>query len=335
LTNHDAISQTAAVAVVAVVIIAAIAGVWLMQSSEQEAQRAMTISTTTSLYDTGLLEDVIGPAFKNSTGIELHFIAKGTGAAIQDAKNGVADAILVHARSSEQAFLQDGYGVDRKIIAYNFFAIVGPADDPAGIRNMTPTQALQTIVSEGRNNTGANETLWASRDDGSGTNSKEKDLWKAAGYTYDGVKNESWFRSTGSGMGDTLNYCNNVGAYTLADMGTYLKYEKDGLISLEVLVEDGAELINIYSIITINPEKIPDKDFEGAQLLTRWLVSDEGQQLIGNYGVAEYGRPLFYPAVSILEQGNGTMYNLLMTYGFINGTECPMAYQSMPFFGAS
>jgi len=326
IEDKRAISQGVWLAIVAVLLLSIIGLSWYFQTAQQTEQRVLTISTTTSLYDTGLLENAIAPAFKEKTGIELHFIPKGTGAAIQDAKNGAADAIIVHARSKEIAFMEEGYGVNRKVIAYNFFAIVGPENDPAGIRGLSPVEALKKIVEEGRKG----NAIWVSRDDGSGTNVKEIALWKKAGFNYDEIKNEPWFRNTGTGMGKTLNYCNNVRAYTLSDMGTYLKYRKDGLIDLDVLVDEGEELINIYSIIVVNLEKF-NKDFDGAMLLAKWLVSEEGQKIIGEYGVKEYGRPLFYPAVEVLEKGSGDIYNWIVKYGFIedNGvwTECPEKYR--------
>jgi|Deesub1362A_J573_1020465.scaffolds.fasta_scaffold00059_5 tungstate transport system substrate-binding protein len=314
-------------AFIAIVLLLLVVGnvIWYYQSI-QHRERVLTISTTTSLYDTGLLENIIAPTFKKETGIELRFIPKGTGAAIQDAKNGVADAIMVHARSKEVAFMKEGYGVNRKVFAYNFFAIVGPTNDPAGIKGMTPIDALKKIVEEGRKG----NAIWVSRDDGSGTNTKEIALWKKAGFDYAKIKNEEWFRNTGSGMGQTLNYANNVKGYTLTDMGTYLKYRKDSLIELEILVNKGEELINIYSIILVNPEKYK-KDFDGAMKLVKWLVSEKGQEIIGNYGKEEYGAPLFFPIVGILKNGSGDLHNWIVKYGSIKDgnmlTECPKRYR--------
>ncbi|AGK60567.1 ABC-type tungstate transport system, permease component [Archaeoglobus sulfaticallidus PM70-1] len=323
--NDKALSQKAWL-LIAVILVAGIVGVaWYSQTTKQAEERVLTISTTTSLYDTGLLEDAIAPAFKDATGIELHFIPKGTGAAIQDAMNGAADAIIVHARSKEIEFMENGYGVNRKIIAYNFFVIVGPENDPAGIKGLSPVEALKKIVEEGRKG----NAIWVSRDDGSGTNTKEIALWEKAGYNYSEIKKESWFRNTGTGMGKTLNYCNNVRAYTLSDMGTYLKYRMDGLIDLAVLVDKGEELINIYAIIVVNPEKF-NKDFDGAMELVKWLTSREGQKTIGEYGVERYGRQLFYPAVEVLEKKSGNIYHWIVKYGFIENnvwSECPAKYR--------
>ncbi len=303
-----------------------IVGVGYFIQTQHQKHEALTVSTTTSLYDTGLLEDAIAPAFREKTGIELRFIPKGTGAAILDARQGVADAIMVHARSKELRFMKDGYGVDRKVFAYNFFLIVGPEDDPAGIRGLPPAEALEKIASAGK----AGKARWVSRDDGSGTNTKEIQLWKKAGYNYSEIKDEQWFVSTGSGMGNTLRYTSSVRGYTLTDRGTYLKFKKDGLIDLVPLVDRGEELINVYSIIIVNPEKFK-KDFNGAIKLEKWLISEEGQRIIGDFGKDTYGEPLFYPAIGVLESGRGDTVKWIVKYGFMedNGiyTECPRDFR--------
>lgn len=309
------------VALIAVLLI--IVAAWYFTTPKE---RVLTISTTTSLYDTGLLEDAIAPTFKKETGITLRFIPKGTGAAIQDAKHGLADAIIVHARNKEIEFMKEGYGVNRKVFAYNFFVIVGPSNDPASIRGMNPIEALKKIAEAGRDG----RAIWVSRDDGSGTNVKEISLWKAAGFEYEVLRKEIWFRSTGTGMGKTLLYTNNIKAYTLSDIGTYLKYRKDGLIDLDLLVNDGGELMNVYSIIITNPEKF-NRDYEGAILLSKWLTGEEGQKIIAGYGLEEYGIPLFYPVVGVLRNGSGTTYEWIVKHGFIQDgsvmTECPDDYR--------
>lgn len=303
-----------------------------------EKPKVLTISTTTSLYDTGILENVVAPAFKEKYNIELRFIPKGTGGAILDAKSGASDAIIVHALSKERAFMDEGYGVNRKVFAYNFFVIVGPKDDPAGIRGLSVSEALKKIVDYGRSH--PDQLVWVSRDDGSGTNTKEISLWKNAGFEFEALKNESWFGTTGAGMGNTLLYTSERKAYTLSDIGTYLKYQKEGKIDLDVLVDKGEELINVYAIIIISPEKIPGKDFEGAMLLAEWLTSEEGQKAIAEYGKEEFGRPLFYPAVPVLQSQKGDVFKWILKYGFIKDgdkyTECPTKFRynsgNMSFF---
>jgi len=316
------------------ILVLIIAAAFVLQHQAQSQVRVLTISTTTSLYDTGLLEEAIAPAFKEKYGIELHFIPKGTGAAIQDAKNGVSDAIMVHARSKELKFMEEGYGVNRKVFAYNFFVIVGPEDDPAGIKGLSPVEALKKIAQAGREE----KAIWVSRDDGSGTNTKEIALWKMAGFDYSQIKNESWFVATGTGMGATLNYANTKKAYTLSDTGTFLKYRKEGLIDLEALVDKGEELINVYAIILINPEKF-DKDFEGAKTLANWLTSEEGQRIIGEFGKEKFGKPLFYPIVEVLKERKEPYFSWIAKYGLMEDdgmiTECPKKFrygEGMNFF---
>jgi len=186
-------------------------------------KRRLFVSTTTSLYDTGLL-DIIEKDYESTSNVDLQIVAAGTGIAIQHAKNGDADVILVHSPSMEKTFLEEGYGVNRKIIAYNFFTIVGPENDPAGILGKNATEAFKSLVAYGdslSDQSGATK-IWFSRGDNSGTHSKEQSLWKAAGYNYTLISEKPWYASTGAGMGDTLNVADQKSAYTLSDIGTYL-----------------------------------------------------------------------------------------------------------------
>lgn len=288
----------------------------------------LVVSTTTSLYDTGLL-DKIESQFEAKYPIDIYFISAGTGIAITYAQRGDADMILVHAPSSELAFLEGGYGVCRKIIAYNFFVIVGPEQDPVGIRALSPTEALSSIVQAGRRG----EALWVSRGDDSGTHSKEKELWAAAGFSWAELREEQgWYRESGTGMGKTLQIANEYSAewptYTLADTGTYLKYYMDGLIDLAVVVEEGKELLNVYSTIAANPEQNPEANFEAAITFIKFLVSEEGQQIIAEYGQETYSQPLFYPAVPLLGGNtNSTLVGWIEEFAYFDGQECPSAYQ--------
>ena len=309
-----------------IIVLALAGGLLLYNYQMQENVRHLTVSTTTSLYDTGLL-DIIAERFKKEHGIEMQFIPKGTGAAIQDAKNGVCDVIIVHAKSRELEFMEEGYGVNRKVFAYNFFVIVGPKDDPAGIKGLPPAEALKKIAKAGREG----KAIWITRDDGSGTNTKEINLWKLAGYDYSEIKNERWIYGTGTGMGETIRVVDNKNAYTLADTATYLKYSKEGIIkNLDVLVDSGSELINIYSVILINPDKY-NKNYEDAKLLSKWLIGEDGQKVLEEFGKEEYGEPLFKPIVGILENKREPYLNWILKYGFIedNGvlTECPKEFR--------
>ncbi len=302
-------------------VIISAAGTSYYISSISREKRTLVISTTTSLYDTGLLE-AIEKRFEEKYPIDLYFISVGTGLAIQHAMRGDADVILVHAPSKELKFLEAGYGVNRKIIAYNFFVIVGPESDPAGIRGLSVEEALKKIVDAGRRGV----AVWISRGDESGTHTKEKILWSYAGFSWSSLKDEPWFLETGSGMGKTLLVANEREGYTLSDIGTYLKYYGAGLIKLKVLVEQGKELLNVYSVIAVNPDKVPKVNFRDAMIFIKFLTSDEGQKIIENFKV--YGYSLFYPAVKLLRENvNSEVVQWIKEYAYFNGTECPVKYR--------
>lgn len=282
----------------------------------------LIISTTTSLYDTGLL-DAIENAFEARYPIDLNFISVGTGIAIKHAERGDADLILVHAPAQELKFLTDGIGVNRKVIAYNFFAIVGPETDPAKITEVPPSEALQKIVESGRDG----NTLWISRGDNSGTHSKEKALWTTSGFDWETLSKESlWYINAGSGMGATLKIAEEMSAYTLADMGTYLKYYKDDLISLKVLASQGKELLNVYSAIAVNPTLHSNVNFKGAMTFIKFLISEDGQQITAQYGKDTYDQSLFDPAVKNLEE-NTNQAKWIREFAFFDSYECPPEYR--------
>ena len=293
-------------------------------------KRSLIISTTTSLYDTGLLE-MLEKEFEAAHQVDIRIISAGTGIAIQHAEKGDADVILVHSPSMEKTFLEEGVGVCRKIIAYNFFVIVGPASDPAKINGTDAITALKRIVDYGRNQT---DRIWISRGDNSGTHSKEQSLWKTAGYNYATLSKESWYASAGSGMGATLVMTEQFSAYTLADTGTYLAYYKAGTISLKPLISQGKDLLNVYSVIAVVPSLPANKtiheeiNFRDTIDFIKYLVSDDGQQIIENYGKAQYGESLFYGAVKLLAQDSTSgIAQWIREYAFFNGTECPPEYR--------
>jgi len=299
-------------------------------------KQRVVVATTTSLFDTGLLDEVENE-FEIKYNIDLCFVSVGTGIAIEFARRGDADMILVHSPPSEFSFLEEGYGVNRKIVAYNFFEIVGPETDPAGVDGSSPIEALSKIVSAGRNA----EASWISRGDNSGTHSKEKALWKAAGFNWTEIRDEtSWFIETGSGMGNTLKTANEMsargsGAYTITDKGTFVAYSnanQNQIPNLRELVTQGSQLLNVYSAIAVNKTLHPQTSFEGATSFIKYLISEEGQQLVGDYGTAEYGQPLFYPAAEPLaEDTNPTVAQMIRDYAFFEGSECPEQYrQSHP-----
>lgn len=314
-----------------VIIVAAITSVASVGSTaiylNMTAKQKLVIATTTSLFDTGLLDEV-EIQFEAKHNIDVYFVSVGTGIAIKFAQRGDADIILVHSPSSELAFLEGGYGVNRKIIAYNFFEIVGTEIDPAGIGGLSPIEALSKIVYAGRNS----ETLWVSRGDNSGTHSKEKALWVAAGFNWTEIKNEtSWFIETGSGMGNTLRTANQLSAYTLADIGTFLAYsnaDPNLVPNLTELVTQGQQLLNVYSAIAVNQTLHPQANFEGAITFIGYLTSQEGQQLIEEYEIDKYGQSLFHPAVNLLKSNtNPTMAQMIRDHAFFEGLECPPQYR--------
>jgi len=287
------------------------------------SKKKLVISTTTSLYDTELLDTVEDQFETKYPTIDLYFISVGTGLAITHARRGDADMILVHAPSKELAFMESGYGTCRKIVAYNFFAIVGPDTDPANIRDLPPIQALSNIVKAGRDE----EAKWISRGDDSGTHTKEKLFWATAGFNWTLLREEGWYEEAGAGMGKTLQVADNLDAYTLADMGTYLKYHKDGIITLKTLVTQGEELLNVYSAIAGNRTKHSHINFDEAITFIKFLVSEEGQEIIGNFGKDVYGQRLFYPAVDPLKQSTDqTVVQWIRNYAFFYGYECPPEY---------
>jgi tungstate transport system substrate-binding protein len=300
------------------------------------AKRRLIISTTTSLYDTGLLDE-IEKNYEATHNVDINIISAGTGIAIQHAKNGDVDVILVHAPSLEKTFLEDGYGVNRKIIAYNFFTIIGPRDDPAGIEGKTAKDTLKSIVAYGESlpDQSGQTKIWVSRGDNSGTHTKEQSLWKAAGYNYTLISAEPWYASVGSGMGDTLNVADQKSAYTLADIGTYLKFWKDGIISLVSLLTEEKSLLNVYSVMAVN-QTVPANqtlheriNYADAMDFIKYLVSDETQQFIENYGKATYEQSLFYGAVQPLKNDSPQpIVSWIKDSAFFDGSECPPQYRN-------
>ena len=307
-----------------VIALTAAGSFYVLQPEGKKGKRSLVVFTTTSLYDTGILDE-IEDAFEAENPIDLRFISAGTGLAITHAQRGDADMILVHAPSREHIFLEDGYGVCRKIVAYNFFSIVGPTSDSAGIMDLTPTEALKALVESGR----AGEAVWVSRGDDSGTHSKEKEMWAEAGFDVATLREEAWYREAGTGMGGTLRMAEEFGAYTLTDIGTYLKYPKEELVTLEVMVGTGEELINVYSAIAVNPESNADTNFDDAVTFIEYLISEEGQSIFAQYGIDTYGTALFNPAVKLLETDSDPVtVSWIEAAAYFDGSECPEAYRT-------
>ncbi len=252
----------------------------------------LRLATTTSTADSGLL-DYILPDFQNKYNVRVDVVAVGTGQALEIGSKGDADVVLVHARKSEDQFVADGQARERFDVMYNDFIVVGPKDDPAKIGGLTSAQdAFKALM--------AAQATFASRGDKSGTNTKELSIWSSSGITP--TKELAWYKALGQGMGETLTFANEQGAYTLTDRGTYLSM-KDQLPNLVVLVggnslEENKDktLLNPYGVMAVNPDKHPGVNYDLALKFIQWLTSPEVQQKIGDYGKDKFGQSLFYPS---------------------------------------
>lgn len=252
----------------------------------------LVLATTTSTYDSGLLQAIL-PAFEAQYDATVEAVAVGTGQALELGRNGDADVVLVHARTLEDEFVAEGYGVNRQDVMYNDFVIVGPPNDPAGIRGMTDVAAALGQLA-------ATESQFVSRGDNSGTHNREQALWEASGL--DLTETESgytqpigeWYLSIGQGMGATLTLANEQLAYTLTDRGTFLSRQLEG-IDLEIMVEGDSRLFNPYGVIAVNAELHPNVNAAGAAAFIDWLTSIETQAAISEYGTDTFGMPLFVP----------------------------------------
>jgi tungstate transport system substrate-binding protein len=286
----------------------------------------LIVSTTTSLYETGVL-DALKTKFENEyANMNVSFISQGTGLAIQTAMRGDADMIMVHAPTSEYQFLNGSYGVNRKILAYNFFIIVGPSNDPARIAGLGAKEALMAIRAAGLNGT----ALWVSRGDNSGTYTKEVSLWKSVGVDVKELRTEKWYVEAGSGMTATLQLANEKRAYTLSDTGTYLENFDKHNIDLVTLISASKSLLNVYSAIADNPNNpnMTHTNFAGAMQFIKYLVSDDGQNVFANYGVSQYGQALFSPYIPLAaSQSNQTLLSWIRSYAFFQGSECPPQFR--------
>ena len=249
-------------------------------------QERLRVATTTSLYDTGLWGH-LEPMFEKKYDVELDVLYAGTGIALEYGKRGDVDVITVHSKAREEAFVEEGYGIERVPFAYNYFLIVGPDNDPAGIKGMSPEDAFRKLYDSGA-------APFISRGDDSGTHGKEKAIWASAGFDYEDVTTAGeWYVEAGRGMGPTLLMASEKNGYTLTDMGTFLAYK--GQINLVPIVDKGSILLNVYSAIAVNPDKNPKVKSEMAENLVNFLTSTEIQKLLGDYGVKQYGMPLFNP----------------------------------------
>ena len=241
----------------------------------------LLLVSTTSTQDSGLL-DVLLPAFTEKTGYKVQLVAVGSGQALKIGEDGNADVILLHSPAAEKEFIANGFGIDRRLVMHNDFVIVGPPSDPAKIRGKNPVEALQEIFDSG--------ATFVSRGDESGTHVKELALWKNAELDPAG---QDWYLETGQGQGATLSIASEKSGYGLTDRGTFLAYKSN--VDLEILVEGDPFLLNVYHVLTVNPEKWPNINLKGAKAFSDFITSSEGQKIIGGFGIKEYGQPLFFP----------------------------------------
>jgi tungstate transport system substrate-binding protein len=245
-------------------------------------EKSIVVASTTSTQDSGLFGHIL-PLFKQKTGIDVKVIAQGTGQALETARRGDADVVFVHAKAQEEKFITDGFGVKRYPVMYNDFVLIGPKDDPAGVKGEKEvTAAFKGIKDKGAS--------FVSRGDKSGTHTAELNLWKAAGI--DIAKDKGpWYKEIGQGMGAALNTAASMNGYVLADRGTWLSFKNRG--DLEILVERDRRLFNQYGIILVNPAKHSHVKADLGQAFIDWVVAPEGQQAIADYKIN--GQQLFFP----------------------------------------
>jgi len=256
-----------------------IAAASVLLSPAHAEQKILRLATTTSTDNSGLLKYLL-PVFEKNSGYKVQVIAVGTGKALRMGQDGDADVLLVHAPPAEEKFMAGEYGVNRRYVMYNDFIIVGPKNDPAGIRGIKDAKTALEKIARTR-------SVFISRGDDSGTNKKEKELWKETGIQPQG----DWYKAAGQGMGKVLLMTDELRGYTLVDRGTWLSMQ--GKVGLRILVQGDQQLFNPYHVIAVNPARYPDANYTGAMALISWLTSIEGQHLVAQFRVN--GQELFVP----------------------------------------
>jgi len=263
-------------------VLAGVALALTMAVNPAAAEDSIIVQSTTSTQNSGLYDHIL-PMFEDETGIKVNVVAVGTGQALENGRRGDGDVLLVHAKPAEEKFVAEGYGVERHDVMYNDFVIVGPADDPAGVKDMDDAPAALAKIAE-------EEAVFASRGDDSGTHKKEMSLWDVAGVDPSEASG-TWYRETGSGMGATLNTGTGMDAYVMTDRATWISFGNKG--DHEILVEGDPALFNQYGVIMVNPEKHPNVNVDAAQTFIDWILSEEGQSAIASFEVQ--GQQLFTP----------------------------------------
>ena len=255
--------------------------VTLFACNAMAASKTVILTTTTSTQDSGLL-DLLVPMFEKQTGYAVKTVSVGTGQALALGGRGEADVVLVHAPETEKKYVAEGSMINRRLVMHNDYIIVGPAADPARIRGLKKATDAFHRIAEAR-------AIFLSRGDNSGTHIVEKNLWTQAGISPEG----NWYLQSGQGMGQTLGIAFEKLAYTLTDRGTYLAFKKRA--TLEILVERDRPLLNIYSVMEVNPSRFPKVNASGGKAFADFMVSAEAQAVIKTFGVEKFGEPLFFP----------------------------------------
>ncbi|MBX2853518.1 MAG: substrate-binding domain-containing protein [Rhodobacteraceae bacterium] len=264
-------------------IAAAVALMAGVAAERAAAEDAIIVQSTTSTKNSGLYDHIL-PMAKAATGVTVNVVAVGTGQAIKNARNCDGDVLLVHAKSAEKTFVEEGFGVKRFDLMYNDFVIVGPPDDPAHVTGSSSAVKALSMISA------SSKALFASRGDDSGTHKKERWLWKLAGVDPSAASGQ-WYRETGSGMGATLNAGLGMGAYVMTDRATWIAFKNKG--GYQIVVEGDNAMLNQYGVILVSPEKCPEVKAVPGQKFINWLISAEGQAAIGGYRLE--GKQLFFP----------------------------------------
>lgn len=264
------------------IVSGALLGAVLLTVPALAEDRSILLQSTTSTANSGLY-DAILPQFTDTTGIKVNVVAVGTGQAIKNAQNGDGDVLLVHAKSAEEKFVAEGYGIERFDVMYNDFIIVGPPADPASISGTRDAASALAAIADA-------EAVFASRGDNSGTHTKEISLWKSA-HVDPSKGSGTWYRETGSGMGATLNAAVGMRAYALTDRGTWISFKNKG--NYRTLVEGDDDLFNQYGVILVSPERHPNVKQAEGQAFIDWILSDAGQAAIASYKLE--GEQLFFP----------------------------------------
>ena len=277
---------------VVTLVLALVGAVTFSPTAARQFNPELILATTTSTQDSGLL-DVLVPEFQRQSGYNVKTISVGTGQAMALGERGEADVLLVHAPDSEKKWMESGHGVDRKLVMYNDFVIVGPPSDPISLAGATSAvEAMQKIA--------ANGVLFVSRGDNSGTHQLELKVWKDAGFD---PKGTPWYQEAGQGMGAVLTIANEKEAYTITDRGTYLA--RKATLDLTILAEGYQSFLNVYHVMVVNPEKGRHVNVDGARAFAEFMVAPSTQAMVGTFGLEKFGQPLFFPAATMTDADLG------------------------------